>query len=187
MFVAAVLPDSGESEAVYFADSTPSLPQALRQALPSIAFVCGWVVLFRVLLRLLVRWLPVGGNPVTNSILTGVLELTNGCIGLRDLPCIGVRFVFCSAFLAFGGICVLLQTVSVTGELGLGSYLPGKLLQMVASVFLSGLTEYFVITPSERIPFLGIITLLSGAILVIAVFFLKKRGNASSISRESGV
>jgi hypothetical protein len=39
--------------------------------------------------------------------------------------------------LAFGGVCVLLQTASVTEGLSLGCYIKGKLIQTLFSLWLS--------------------------------------------------
>jgi hypothetical protein len=61
--------------------------------------------------------------------LWGILELTNGCIHLGTLEDPELRFAVCAVLLSFGGLCVTMQTVSVTGKLGSGLYFPGKILQ----------------------------------------------------------
>ena len=71
------------------------------------------------------------------TIILGTGELTSGFYSLPILESEATRFIFASAFLGFGGMCVLMQTASVTNDLGLGLYLPGKLVQSAISFFLS--------------------------------------------------
>jgi hypothetical protein len=71
--------------------------------------------------------------------ITGLLELANGCCDLINIPTESVRFILCCAMLSSGGICVLIQTLSVTKELGIGWYIPGKLLQSSITIIISTL------------------------------------------------
>ena len=115
-----------------------SLQQAVRDALGAMAGVCGWVVLFRVVLAVLDRWvlwlLPDWGR----VIVYGVLELTNGCLALEQVEP-GLRFVLAAGMVSFGGLCVMLQTASVTRGLSLGLYFPGKMFQCAVSMLLASL------------------------------------------------
>ena len=61
-------------------------------------------------------------------------ELANGCYELELVGSSGLRFVLVSCLLAFGGLCVSMQTISVTGKLGIGLYFPGKVLQCCISI-----------------------------------------------------
>ena len=70
-------------------------------------------------------------------LVTGVLELSNGFVAAAKIPSEGMRFLFCSIFLSFGGLCVGMQTVSVMDQLGTGMYFPGKILQCFISVLIS--------------------------------------------------
>lgn len=109
----------------------------LEQALKAISIVCGWVILFRILISFLNRWflwlLPTNWT----IILSGLLELTNGCIELHAAFPPAFQFTALAGLLSFGGICVGLQTVSVTGKLSCKTYFIGKLLQTFFSVVLS--------------------------------------------------
>lgn len=117
---------------------------ALEQALHAMAAVCGWVVLFRVLLTILNRWilwlLP---NPLA-ILLAGFLELANGCIELHCAAQPLFRFVALSVILSFGGLCVGLQTKSVIGDLSCKTYFKGKFIQTILSLLLSLLVGIFV-------------------------------------------
>lgn len=114
------------------------LQQALWSSLRAMAGVCGWVLLFRVLLAVLDRWvlwlLPDWGQVVVY----GILELSNGCLALTALEP-GLRFVLAAGMLGFGGFCVMLQTASVTEGLSLGLYFPGKLFQGAVCMLLSSI------------------------------------------------
>ena len=69
--------------------------------------------------------------------ITGILELSNGCCELTRVSDPLLRFVICSGMLAWGGLCVTLQTYSVASGLNIRSYLKGKLLQTLFSLLLS--------------------------------------------------
>lgn len=111
-----------------------SIPSALTNALKAMGSICGWVILFRVLIAFLQRWflwlLP---EPV-QILLIGLLELSNGCCLLGKIGDENLRFLLCCGMLSFGGICVILQTASVAGDLGMDSYLKGKLVQLIFSL-----------------------------------------------------
>ena len=91
--------------------------------------ICGWVILFRVLIGFLARWFLWGVSPVLQTLLSGFLELTNGCCRLDKIIDGRIRFCVCNVLLAFGGICILYQTHSVCPGLRLRFYCQGKLLQ----------------------------------------------------------
>lgn len=120
-----------------------SLSEALDRGLKSIARVCGWVILFRIILCFLQRWFLWRFPIPLQAAFSGILELSNGCCSLMEIDCIGLRFIVCSVILAFGGVCVAMQTLSVTSPLGLGSYFPGKLLQVMVSFNLSYFLQIF--------------------------------------------
>ncbi len=110
---------------------------ALRKSVEVMALVCGWVVLMRVALAFLERWflrlIPKAGQ----VLIFGLLEIANGCCALPELGNIGLQFLLCSVFLGFGGLCVALQTLSVTEGLDGRLYLPGKITQGAISLLLA--------------------------------------------------
>lgn len=113
-----------------------SLPVAMEKAIYTMSSVCGWVILFRVLIAFLDRWFFWLLPRELQVLAMGLLELSNGCCTLGDIGEEKLRFLICSGMLAFGGCCVFMQTASVVEELGLGSYLKGKLMQTVFSLSL---------------------------------------------------
>ena len=111
--------------------------EIILSAAKAMCLVCCWVVLFRILISFLKAWflwiLPVW----MQVLLMGVLELVNGCCALMLITDTRLRFVLCSCMLAFGGVCVLLQTISVTEGLSVQGYVKGKIMQTLFSLLLS--------------------------------------------------
>lgn len=109
----------------------------LRGTVGVMGAICGWVLLFRILLGFWDRWFFWLFPEAVQVLLWGILELSNGCCRLAEVASLPDRFVICSAMLAFGGVCVTMQTASVTEGLSLKPYLRGKLTQTAVSVVLS--------------------------------------------------
>lgn len=109
----------------------------LNTALHVMASVCGWVVVFKVLIHFLEKWLFWYFPKEITVFLSGLLELSNGCLMLSEISDIRIRFVICSVLLSFGGLCVTMQTSSVIGTLPLKTYLRGKMTQAIFSLLLS--------------------------------------------------
>lgn len=129
ILVAVILPGRSHGRITAEHAAPISIAKALTRAVSVMAGVCGWVVMFRVMLSIGEKRIFYMLPTEIMVILTGFLELTNGCVLLNGIGSDGIRYVLCSMFLAFGGICVAMQTASVTAELGTGMYFPGKLLQ----------------------------------------------------------
>lgn len=127
----------------------PSPPpgDALWRSIKAMASICGWVVLFRVVLAFLSRWclwlLPwqvqVG--------LIGAMELSNGCVLLGQVADLRLRFCLAAGMLSFGGLCIAMQTRSVSGGLSMKYYLPGKLLQTMIALSFCLLVAYGIWMP----------------------------------------
>jgi len=114
-----------------------TLPEAMASALRSMGKVCGWVIIFRVILGFLQRWV-LWSLPLTIQVLfTGFLELANGCSLLKHIPQEDLRFIIACAILSFGGLCVTMQTQSVALGLDMRNYMIGKLLQMLFAVLIA--------------------------------------------------
>ena len=108
----------------------------MLSSVKSMGIVCGWVVLFRIIVTFLQSWclwlLPRWGQ----ILVIGLLELSNGCCELSGIIDMEGRFILCSCMLAFGGICVILQTASVIKGLSLSGYIKGKILQTIFSALI---------------------------------------------------
>ena len=137
MIVACLLPPSSGSESVHATCRQIRITGALEQAVHVMALVCGWVILARMLIAFLDRWfLWLLSKPLAIA-LCGILELSNGCIRLTQVPDEGLRFLLACALLSAGGICVTMQTASVSTGIPMKFYFSGKLLQSCISILLS--------------------------------------------------
>ena len=170
--VGIILPRSPEEECL-IQEKTVALPYAFRKSIYIMASVCGWIILFRVLITFLNRWflwlLPQQGG----ILLTGIIELTNGICLLSDCESEGLRFIISASTLGFGGICVGMQTVSVTVKTGTGWYFPGKLFQGTFSLFLSLITANFLYGPIAYGKFAVMITGIICCILFLILRYYK--------------
>ena len=118
----------------------PSLSSALVDSVQNAAlntlYLCGFVVLFQVVLFLL---------PLSQPFLIGLVELTNGVVLLDGAY--RLSFVAAAFLVSFGGLCTVAQTAAVLGEAGVSckGYLPKRLLVAAFSAVLAGLACEWVI------------------------------------------
>ncbi len=118
-----------------------SVNSAFNRSLRIMAGVCGWIVLFRVIITFLQQWILWLFPEILQYGIIGVLELANGCSFLPQISSDSMRFLLCSGILSFGGLCVAMQTYTATGPIGLGMYLPGKCMQSLFSLWLAALVQ----------------------------------------------
>ena len=111
----------------------------IQKSVAVMATVCSWIILFRVILSFLQRWIMWILPRNWCILFAGILELANGSINLAELPSSADRLILFSFILGFGGICVLLQTKSVlsSSKLSFCNYFPGKLSHAAVSFLLS--------------------------------------------------
>ena len=179
----------GESNSCILPQKTvsPSPAKSLERTVKTMGLICDWIVLFRVLLAFCNRWFLWIFPTSVHIAINGLLELTNGCTALTYVVPEGLRMILCSGLLALGGICVTLQTVSVMGRLGLGKYVPGKLMQACFSISLAAIYQHFFLAPNQKVAFPLVI---AGVLLVLPVFlsiFLQKREKKNSIPARCAV
>ena len=183
----AILP-GGSKNAVRLPAGKPiTLTQALERAIAIMAKVCGWIILFRMIQAFLDRWLLWLYPAPTRVAVVGLLELANGCLTLPVIADVGLRAVMCSAFLSLGGLCVTMQTLSVTAPLGLGMYIPGKIMQCSLSVLLTLLLQWIFLPDSQISPIFPFLILLFVAFTAIFAAVLHKYEKNSSIPSLVGV
>lgn len=119
-----------------------SLTEVLRNAMRAMASVCGWILLFRVIIGFMKKWVlwlfPVSAQ----AAVVGMLELSNGCIGLFAVDDLPLRFVICSGILAFGGICVFMQIASAADGLSLKQFFLGKGIHTLLSILIASGIAY---------------------------------------------
>lgn len=149
--VALLTPGIVISKSAHYAGKKVTASEALKQSVGSMALICGWIMLFRILICLLENWLYPFGDVFWIRFLLAALELTNGVCGLNAIYELYDRIVLFTTWVSFGGVCVYLQTKSVCGTLGTGLYFPGKIAQACVSAALSCICASFLTNVNKRI------------------------------------
>lgn len=162
--LARLMPAENNQRAAKCVAGTIPSNRILRQTLESMALICSWVVLFRILLSILQRWflwlLPVN----IRVLFCGLLEMTNGCCDLPQLLLQGERLLYFAVFATFGGLCIHFQTYSVTAAASVPmiAYLPGKMAQGCIALLLASAAQWLL--PSEQRAYPATILLLISAV-----------------------
>lgn len=161
----------------YPQDIRPTVPlsatNALKKTVSAMVSICSWIIVVRTVLSFTSKYLFRSCAPAVSVIISGLTELTNGCLQLSRIPNEPMRFMIASGLLSSGGLCVYLQTRAVTGELGTGMYLQGKTLQTLISLILSGVSVRllydFAFPPKSWLLFL-----CGSILLILAALAIKK-------------
>ncbi len=133
--VSTLFPCEADTQSFKAIQDSQTFP--MKTALVSMATICGWVIIFRVVIGFGDRWVLWILPREARVAVLGMLELSNGCCELASIENVSLRFVLASGLLSFGGICVLMQTISVVRGLSIKYYLIGKGLQSLFSVLLA--------------------------------------------------
>ena len=153
------------------------LTTALNQGIRTMATICGWIILFRMIISFLHRWILWLFPSHWNVVIIGMLELANGCLALPQINNETTQMLICAGILSFGGICVTMQTASVIDNLSLLIYFPGKILQTAYSMLIC-----WFLLPSKII-----IPAILSLIILIFILFLRKMENRSGNLLPVGV
>lgn len=185
MIVGLLTPGAG-GQAKQATIPNTSMQAVLRNGLVTMAGICGWVVLFRILLAFMQRWIFWHFSPDTQFLLHGILELANGAVELGQIELLGKRLLYFSVLLSFGGLCVYMQTASVCQGVSIRQYLPGKVLQCAISTLLAAAAQFLLSKAQRYFPHPAIL-LLCIAICVIYPLILRKSEKSSRNSHLVGV
>ena len=120
-----------------------ALVHAVDGALHTTGKVCAFILLFSIFIGIEKQVIQ---NSLFLGILSGLTELSTGCAALAAAELSWpLKFTLTSVFLAFGGICVLCQTLAVTvkSQLPMRRYFSGKLLQSIISAAIAFPVSYF--------------------------------------------
>lgn len=173
--VGIIIPGSSADSVQIRSKNTPTIATVIDSSIKTMSQICIWIVVFKIVQALIDRWLGWILSPTSSLFISGILELANGCISLQQTDSFGLRFILSGIFLAFGGCCITLQTISVTKHLPLSYYLPGKLLQAAISGILSAATQYFIFRRSETYPpFLILMLCLFTAVICTIIICRQK-------------
>lgn len=139
---------------VSFSNLGSILTNSIMNSIRTIVMIGGFVVLFSVIVSILesshildvfaILFKPIfkflNINLIySNSVLTGIIELTNGAqkIALINTKAISSNIIICAFLLGFGGISILLQVLSIISksDISIKPYIIGKILQACFSAF----------------------------------------------------
>lgn len=169
----------------------------ITDAVRAMAVICAYVILFRVIGAFLEMVPFLFSMPALSLGFQGILEMTGGCCGLKNVEAAGLRYCLASLFPAFGGICVYMQTRAVITPAGLSGkyYLFGKTIQATAAVLLTWAVMVLFpgLLPRELPAFsspshagllrsTGIVTAFCLVILGIWCIYLRKRAGKAEMN-----
>lgn len=176
IIVAAMTPGRQTRQQIVAKFSSISISNALSKSIKTMAMVCGWVILFRVLIHYLAVWVLWWIPDSIQILIFGLLEISNGCVLLSNLQSPAHRFLFFTTFLSFGGLCVTMQTYSVVSDCNLNfrHYLMGKITQTAITFLLAYICQ-FLFPPAERISLSFIFPILCIFIIFGYRIFVKKQ------------
>ena len=135
-----ILPKPTQPKVSLNKSNSMTVTDALQNSIKVTAIVCGWIIIFKVILAYIFLGTAVQQINWVKVLIGGFVELSNGCIQLTQMDTPFLQFILCSCYLAFGGLCVLLQTSSVIGDLDIRPYLSGKCIQLFISMLLAAFT-----------------------------------------------
>lgn len=131
--------------------AVPSITTQLKQSVKIMSEICGWIILMRTVIAIAQKWC-LGYLPGPLQVfISGILELSNGCIALMNISNTGLRFLLSAVFTGFGGLCVALQTGSAAPSLMKKMYLPGKILQGMISFIIAYIVQFFAFCDHQHI------------------------------------
>ncbi len=184
ILVGCVLPGNQNTACKLSKTENINILRDIENSVRTMATVCAWVVLFRVILSFCHKWFFFLFPTEVCVWITGLTELSNGVIGLQAVNDEGLRFVLCAGFLGFGGLCVAMQTVSIAGKLGTGYYFPGKMIQGCLSIILAYLLQFLLFDRSSvsKIPVYWMLLPLMGIGISLFIIYPRKN-NSGNLSR----
>ena len=175
VLVAVLLPRRNANPSSIPLRDTLPFTAALNLAIRNIASVCGWVILMRILISFCKRWFLWLLSEEVQVLIVGLMELTNGCCDLYSVSIPHLQYMLANVFLSFGGVCVFLQTVSVTPGLGTGMYFPGKILQALISLGISAIIQPLLFPGTSTLSATLSVILLLLPVLTVMVLILRKK------------
>lgn len=154
-----------------------TVAQRLRQSVQVMGEICGWIILMRTLIAFIEKWsLKYFPEPLS-VLITGILELTNGCLNLQKLDNTGLSFLLCSVLLGFGGLCVAMQTASVAPAVNQQKYLPGKCIQAGIGFIFAYIAQYLFLKNGHniRVPWLFYSALAATSCIIVYLHLKSKK------------
>lgn len=172
LITGVLLPGCSNKKITVNHNAKTSATTALEQSVKAMGLICGWVLLFRILVGFINQKLSGHIPECLSLLLTGVLELTNGSMALYSVENAGTRFILASLFLTIGGLCVALQTASAAKSLNMKSYMLAKTIQGIISVAFAYIIQYFIFPAEDRFTASGITIVIFLLLALTAIIFI---------------
>ena len=169
-----LLPNSTDTDFPVQNTSDINMYLQMKNTLSAVASICGWVILFKVILSYMDIWILPSLPKLTQCLLAGLLELANGLCMLSLIESDALRFIAATAMLSFGGMCVYFQTKSLASELVDKHYILCKILQSLIAIGLSMVAGYFLYGLEQPILTISPLLITATVILVLLLYFNKK-------------
>lgn len=169
-----LLPNSTDTDFPVQSTSDINMHLQMKNTLGAVASICGWVILFKVILSYMDIWIMPSLPKLTQCLLAGFLELANGLCMLSLIESDALRFIVATAMLSFGGMCVYFQTKSLAPELVGKHYILCKILQNLIAIGLSMVAGYFLYGLEQPILTASPLLITATVILVLLLYFNKK-------------
>lgn len=163
---------------------------SLQNAISSMLTVCGAVLFFSVVSRLLLNLVSL--NSTADAILSGAMEFVTGTIKISQLSAaMSKKLILTSFIVGFAGLSVHAQVMAVTAKYGLSlkPYIIGKLLHgifaalytfiyisinpITTAVFAPSMSRAFAASSSYELFFAGAVVL--GCLLFAIILYVKER------------
>lgn len=139
---------NNNKQLVNFSNLGEVLGKSITSSISTVVMIGGFVVLFSVILSILknsniiellahiifpiFKLFGIQDFNFCTSFISGILELTNGVMGISTIPCknISINIILTSFLLGFAGISILLQVYSIIAKsnISIKPYIVGKLL-----------------------------------------------------------
>ena len=177
IIVGAVLPYKKHGQCNLPVSQKPHVSAILEESVKTMSIVCAWVVMFKMVLQYVAKWLGGIFSPHVITILAGILELSNGCLSLYNIQNEGLAYILSAGFLSFGGLCVAMQTKSVACNISYRFYIPGKVLQCAISVLLAIISQPLMIQKENLFHttfWLPLLCILSSSVILYVLHAQKK-------------
>ncbi len=174
LLVGFTLPCMQQNACILVKNEAISVRRSMDTALKTTARICGWVIMCRAILAFLSNWFLWQLPTEWQVLLSGLLELSNGCVRLTEVSNPGLRFILASALLSAGGLCVTMQTMSVSQNVFSSIYFLGKGLQTVFATLFALLLQPLLFPVSDGVHItVGVIFMM--CIPCISLIFLSYR------------
>lgn len=141
-----------EFKAIKLSDIGSTLNDTIKKSIDTVLSIGGFIILFSLISALIEQskilsfiTLPWLNTETSTSLITGLLEVTNGVnkIAMANMPLLQ-KLIITSILIGFGGMSIHFQTLSIIGSTSISfiKYLLGKAIQGI----LSGIITFFLIS-----------------------------------------